>query len=357
MTRLTSPRLDHLRRMTDARGLIHSARGDCPDRFAGYDTIDNADALRSCALGSESVEADAFHTLARIYYTFLSRGRCDDGRVHHTCDARGRWKDDGDDALLQSRVARALSAVIVSELPIKMRLSAADWWRELIKQSGEARSPCAAANWLIALAQLRVADPGRDLDRGQALARWLVEDCFYPTRSSDWEWLERRWAPRAACIPAGLWSAYEMLGERRYATVARVTTQFVIDNLFEDGLFLPVGNRGGWSASASKAIFDQLPAETCSVVELLCAAERTSGSGVYGQFADFAARWFEGNNVKGAGLIDPESGGCRDAVTADGIDGNQGGAATVSYLLTHATLSTRTVIVEEPPVYVASVDG
>ena len=356
MTKLTPPRLEHLRRMTDARGLMRAARGDCPDRFAGYDAVDNADALRLCALGSESIEADALHVLARTYDAFLSRGRCQDGRVHHACDAKGRWTDNGDDSLVQSRVARALAAVIVSELPIRMRLSAARWWRELITCADKAWSPRAAANWLIAFGQLRAADPGRDLDRAEALARWLVEDCFYPTRSSDWEWFEPRWAPSAAIIPAGLWSAYELLSERRFASVARVTTHFAIDHLFEDGLFLPVGSGGGWSTSVSKAIFDQAPAETCSVVELLCVAERVTGLSSYGQFAGYAARWFEGNNVKGASLIDLDSGGCRDALTADGIHPDQGSSAIVSYLLTHAALSDRTVIVEEPPVYAAAID-
>ena len=190
MIELSAPRLEHLRRVTDARALMQAARGDCPDRFAGYDAIDNADALRLCALGSDSVQEDTFHRLAGVYYGFLSQGRRKDGRVSHFRDAKGRWRDGGDDALVQSVLARALAAVLVSELPIQTRLSAADWWADLIKHADQVRSPRAAANWLLAFGQLHSADPGRDLDRAQALARWLVEDCYYPSRSSDWEWFE-----------------------------------------------------------------------------------------------------------------------------------------------------------------------
>jgi len=276
MIELGAPRLEHLRRVTDARALMQAARGDCPDRFAGYDAIDNADALRLCALGSDSVQEDTFQRLAGVYYGFLSRGRREDGGVSHFRDAKGRWRDGGDDALVQSVLARALAAVLVSELPIQTRLSAADWWADLIKHADRVRSPRAAANWLLAFGQLHSADPGRDLDRAQALARWLVEDCYYPSRSSDWEWFEPWWTPRAACIPAGLWSISELLGQRRLRKVAQATTQFVIDHLFEDGLLLPVGHRGGWSRSAGKPVFDQLPAETCGIVELLCTAERVS---------------------------------------------------------------------------------
>ena len=357
MTKLSPPRLEHLRRVTDGRALMRAARGDCPDRFAGYDTIDNADALRLCAIASDCIEGGTFQQLAGIYYGFLSRGRREDGGVHHGRDAKGKWRNDGDDGLVQSRLARALSAVFVSELPIKMRLSAADWWADLIKHADRVRSPRTAANWLLAVGHLRSADPGRDLARADTLARWLVEDCFYPMRSSDWEWFEPRWSPAAADIPAGLWSMSEFLGERRLASIAQVATQFVVDHLFEDGLFLPIGTRGTWSRTSSKPIFDQSPAEACSVVELLCTAERVTASPHYGQLAEFAARWFEGNNVKGANLIDPDTGGCHDAITADGIDANQGGSAIVSYLLTHAALSTRMVIVEEPPIYAATIQG
>jgi len=61
--------------------------------------------------------------------------------------------------------------------------------------------------------------------------------------------------------------------------------------------------------------------------------------------------------VKGVDLIDRHSGGCHDALTADGVDPNQGGSAIVSYLLTHAALSARTIVVEEPTVYAATITG
>jgi len=349
--------LDHVRRLTDPRGLIRSALGDCPDRTAGYDTLDNADALRLCATASDTVDADKLHALAKTYYAYITRARRPDGGVHHGCDALGKWHDNRGDRFIQSRLARALSAVIVSELPIQMRLSAAQWWRELLVHADQARTPVAAANWLMAMSQLKSADPGRDIDRAAAMATWLLEDCYYAMRSSDWEWFAPRWTPTAACIPAGLWSAYAMLGQTQFARVARTTMQFLIDNLFEDGLLLPVGSRGGWHRHNSKAMFDQCPSEVCSIVDSLAVAAQVAESPEYHRYADYAARWFTGNNIRGENMLDAETGGCYRALRAEGTDRNQTASATVACLLAHAALNHPATIIEETTVYSLAISG
>jgi hypothetical protein len=341
MSQASSPRLEHLRRMTDSRGLIRAARGDCPDRFSGYSTIDNAEALRLCALLGSTVESEVAGSLASFYFDFLVRARRADGRAWHGCDALIRWHEHDDDLCVQSRVARALAAVMVSELPISMRLAAAQWWPDLLMHADAAWSPCAAANWLIAIGKLRRADPGRDLTRAEALARWLVEDCYNPTRCSGWDWFMSGWVPEGAVIPTGLWVAHELLGESRLAEVAHATTHFLIDHFFENDTLSPAGTLGNWSGSAVKASFDQLPVDARAMIELLCAAERASGSSVYHPLIETAGCWFDGANLKSRCMIDGSAGGCFDALTANGPSPNQGGAAITAYLLSLAALAAR----------------
>ncbi len=338
----------HLKRMTDAQGLIHAARGDMPDRFAGYHTAENADALRLCALVSDTIEADIFRTLAKTYYAFLNKARRDDDTVHHRRDAWGKWHDNDQDTLVQSRLALALSAVMVSELPIDMRLSAADWWKQLLAQTKKAHSPVAAANWLLALGQLRSADPGRDLEQAQALASWLVKDCYHSIRSNEWEWFEPHWFPHAANIATAMWRAYKMLGEERYVTVARTTTDFAIDHLFEQDTLMPVGTNGQWSRSTGKARFDQLPAETFSIVEMLCTAHHCTGEDYYANHASLAKQWFTGRNIHGQNMLDAQTGGCYDALTHDDVNDNQGAQAIVAALSTQAVLSSTPVTDTQP---------
>jgi hypothetical protein len=351
------PRVDHLRRLTDTRGLLKSAWGDCPDRFAGYSATDNANALRLCADASDSVDGDRLQPLAMTYERFLRRACRGDGGVHHHGNPAGSWSDTGDDGLVQAIVGRALSSVMRSELPIRTRLASADWWRRLVPYSDGAGSARAAANWVIAFHGLRPADPGRDLTRAARLADWLVDKCYRGACSGDWQWFEPVWRPGAACIAAAMWCAHEMLGQARYLEVAEATTQFVVDHLFEDGLFVPPGTQHEWTWKGARPVFDQTPEDAVSVVELLCLADSTLGEPRYESHALHAGRWFEGNNVKGVSLIDAESGACHDSLTQRGASPDCGGTAMVAYLLTHVALSRRTTVAEEPTFYSALIHG
>jgi hypothetical protein len=305
-------------------------------------------ALRLCAIGTETVESDVSRLLAKTYFGCLSRGRRYDSGVRHHCDSTGGWTVRGDDALVQSHLARALAAVIVSELPIRLRLAAADWWRMLLDEHGQrVHTPLAAANWLIAIGKLRAADPGRDLGRVEALAHHLMEDFYYPNRGPGWEWYDTQWTPLAAAIPTGLWYAYNCLGERRIFRVAQAMTQFVIDHLIVDEMLQPVGMQGTWSRGNARPLYNQSPLEVCSIVELLCTAERVSGTISYGDYAEVAARWFEGRNTRSTAMLDPQTGGVFDTLAGEGPDKNQGASAILSCLLTHAALANRPVHVAE----------
>lgn len=319
--------------------------------------MDNADALRLCAQVSDSIRGELAHPLASIYFECLQRGRRDDGRVYHVCDHRGIWTTGGEDALIQSRLARALAAVMVSELPIAIRLQAADWWRELLPHADDARSPQAAANWLIAIGQLHSADPGRDLQRAATLANWLVDECYSAESADEWGWFGPQWETGAACIPEGLWHAGQILDEPRFTTVAESATGLLVAELFEDQAFVPPGTRGPWKPGMPKALYDQQPADAASMVELLCTAERMTGLSAYGEYAERAARWFAGENRSGAKLIDRATGGCHDGLAPDGPHPDQGGAAVVAYLLTEAARAVRAAMQAEPPVYVVPING
>ncbi len=347
--------LAHLQRLADPRGLLHSSSGDCPDRFAGYDTVDNAECLRLCALASDSLDHGRLPILARTCFGYLSRGQRQDFGVYQRCDATGTWFDDGqDDAVVQSRVARALAAVTCSRLPAPIRAAAAEWWTLLLEEHGDtAWTPVAVGNWLVAIENRRERDAGGGLDLVESMAHWLVEDCYYAVRAEGWEWAEAHWTPGAAVIPQGLWCAHRLLGENRLARVAETMTNFLTAALIRRDMLHPVGTRGGWLPGRDPAAFDQSPAEVASIVELLCTAERISGQAVYGRQAELAAEWFNGRNAGGAIMVDPETGGCRDLLTPGGPSPHQGASACLSFLLTQVALARRPSLARKPgtPLY------
>jgi hypothetical protein len=137
-----------------------------------------------------------------------------------------------------------------------------------------------------------------------------------------------------------------MLGDKRVAGIAESTTQFIIEHLFEDDVFAPVGSGGAWHHHTSKPMFDQLPTESCSAVELFETAHQATSSLEYNRLARQTAAWFTGRNLHGESLIDAHTGGCYNSLKAGGIDRDQGAAATIAYLLSEAVIKSAQPISE-----------
>jgi len=323
----------YLRRLTDRVGLLRRAEFGEPDCFGGYDTIDNALALRLCTrLFAQGMQDDAA-AWASIYLRFLFQAF---RRGAGFCAGReplGDWPDTMLTLAQLGQAARALAAVSNSELPGVIRDRAQTLWNAVTPDFAKIRCPRAAAHWLLAIGELPPGEQRKGEGAAARLANWLVEDCHHALRTSDWEWFDERWLPGDACLPHGLWAAYGMLGEQRCARVAAATTEFLIQQLFEDGLHVPVGTRGGWSRHCSKGVFDQLPSDVAATAEMLSYAYDVTGSCRYAEYADYARAWFTGNNVKGLCMLDETTGGVYDALTPAGHARGQGAMATVSYLL------------------------
>jgi hypothetical protein len=95
----------------------------------------------------------------------------------------------------------------------------------------------------------------------------------------------------------------------------------------------PVGNQGWYARGGTPAPFDQQPIDAASIVEACVAAAQITGEDKYAISASNAFGWFLGNNIKGATIYDPVSGGCSDGLTAKGANVNQGGESTIMYLI------------------------
>jgi hypothetical protein len=216
-----------------------------------------------------------------------------------------------------------------------------------LPQADAQQTTVSAANWLIALGTLRVADPGRDLERAAKLARWLVDACYHESRRRDWEWYELSWSPQAALIPAGMWYAFEMLGDPALERVARLTTSFVLEHLFTAGVLMPVGSRGGWQQGEAKAVFDQKATEPVSVIELCRTAQKVSRDARYADYAMNGAEWYIGRNISKIPLFHAQTGACHRALLPGQVDRQQDAASTLACLLTHVLLNDTTPIEAE----------
>jgi hypothetical protein len=98
------------------------------------------------------------------------------------------------------------------------------------------------------------------------------------------------------------------------------------------GWFTPVGNQGWFPKSGSKAQFDQQPLEAAAMIGACIEAYECTQHEEWVQLASTCFDWYLGKNDQHIQLYDDATGGCRDGLTADGVNENQGAESTLSYL-------------------------
>jgi len=74
------------------------------------------------------------------------------------------------------------------------------------------------------------------------------------------------------------------------------------------------------------------------MVSACLAAYRATGDGHWLEQAQRAFDWFLGWNDLGLELYSPTTGGCRDALHVDRVNGNQGAESTLAFLLALAEM-------------------
>lgn len=331
-------RVQYLRRLTDRTGLSRGGAGGDIGGLAGYDTLDNARGLRLTTRLNELGMHDDAASWAFVYLQFLFQALRDGKGFAAYREPLGEWSVETLGSFELAQAAQGLAAASASALPGVAVERADALWGRIVPDFKKIHCARTAASWLIAIAERPPAEQRKCEADADRLANWLIENCYYPIRSSEWEWFDEHVMPFDTCLPHGLWAAYSLLGESRYAQIAVTTTDFLVANLFDNDLFLGIGTRGGWPRHCSRARFDQLPSDAASMIELLCCAADVSGRRDYAALALAAKSWFNGNNIGGVAMLDDTTGGVFDALTPDGHGPCQSASSLVSYLLSAVAL-------------------
>jgi hypothetical protein len=315
-TKTLAAQVRHLRRMTDSFGMIQFSRGPHPDPASGYTADDNARALVVAArLGLED--------LAWAYVSFLERSLNPDGWFHNVWRQDHTPAPDGRSEDCQGRCVWALAEAACSQLPDDLRRKATALLERAVRTAAQLRSPRGRAAALLGLA--RLADPRPAATVAEALYRQLE------ATDPAWPWPEEVLTYELARVPHGLLRA-SRVGPDRWRAAALRTLDFVLQVVVEDGVVVPVGNRGWYPRGGRKARWDQQPVDPGALVEACAEAYLLTGQPRYREAARAAWEWFWGRNLKGAVLVDGD-GACRDGLGEDGPSDNRGAEACLSYLL------------------------
>jgi hypothetical protein len=101
----------------------------------------------------------------------------------------------------------------------------------------------------------------------------------------------------------------------------------------EDGHFRPIGSNGFYPRGGTRATFDQQPIEVQATVSACLEAYRATSDSWWHEQAQRAFDWFLGWNDLGLEVCSSKTGGCRDALHVDRVNGNQGAESTLAFLL------------------------
>ena len=336
------PRLEHLIRLTDDTGVIQHAMGTVPNRRTGYTSDDNARALLAALEAAQNGEKA--EQLANTYLAFLAYAQNADGWFHNffSYDRRPIPEEPSEDC--QARCLWALASAARYWADTETGWTAASLFKRglrctkrLVEPRGLAGTAVAASIWLEASPTAPHRPKGESSDDE---VRQVLEACvdalttkLETTKGDDWYWFEDRLTYDNALLPLALLKASRILKDDSCLADGLNTLSFLAEATYRDGVFWPIGNRGWYQRNSTPARFDQQPLEAAAMVLACREAWELSGDPAWLDYAWKAAGWFVGQNALGLPLYDEKSGGCRDGLTANGLNRNQGAESTIAWLI------------------------
>jgi len=333
-------RLNHLARMTDSTGVFQHAVFSIPNFSEGYCTDDNARAfVLSVLLGELGEDPKDVRTLATTCAAFLHNafdGKT--GRFHNHMSFDRRWLDEQGSEDCHGRALWALG-VGVGRSPFRsFQMMAGQLFARALPAFADFTSPRAWAFGLIGIHEYlgRLSGDSVVNQARESLTTRLMD--LYATHAEPgWCWFEEELSYDNAKLAHALILSGRATGNRavfeRGLHALRWLTELQIS---EKGHFRPIGSNGFYRRGGTPATFDQQPIEAQATVSACLEAYRATSDVWWYEQAQRAFDWFIGWNDLGLELYSTETGGCRDGLHVDRVNGNQGAESTLAFLLSLA---------------------
>jgi glycosyltransferase involved in cell wall biosynthesis len=335
-------RLDHLARMTDSTGMFQHAIFSVPNFAEGYCTDDNARAFILAVLLDELEEQpERVRTLATTYAAFLHHAfDLKTKRFHNHLSFDRRWLDDQGSEDCHARALWALGLGVGRSPHRSFQIMAGQLFAQALPAVREFTSPRAWAFSLIAIHEYLRRLSGDSLvnQTREALTTRLME-LFVRASQPDWPWFEEELAYDNAKLAHALILSGHATGQIAVFERGLQTLRWLVEvQHSENGHLRPIGSNGFYRRGGLRANFDQQPIEAQAMVSACLVAYRTTSDPWWYQQAHSALDWFLGWNDLGLEVYSSNTGGCRDALHVDRVNGNQGAESTLAFLLSLAEM-------------------
>ena len=334
-------KLDYLLSITDETGVIQHSKFGTPNRREGYTTDDNTRALIVCTRHNRLNGKSETAKLADVYLSFLYHMQMRDGRLHNFLSYDRQFLDDvgSDDSL--GRALWASGSVINSNLAEEKKLLAKDIFDRALPHAINSSSPRAKAFAVLGLNQYHQTYP-----KDQAISRRMIElieqilKIYEQESTFDWRWFEPYLTYCNGRLPQALFEGYERFRDEDYLRVAKDSFNFILKVQMRNGVLAPIGNKGWYKKGGVRAMYDQQSVEASCMTEAAVAAFRATHNNHFRAAARTIFAWYLGKNIQALSVYNPDTGGCYDGLTPEGLNLNQGAEATATYLLARLEMET-----------------
>jgi glycosyltransferase involved in cell wall biosynthesis len=337
---LTEVKLDHLQMLTDDTGIFCHAKSTVPDRAQGYSSDDAARGLIVTLMAQDHLSDT--HTrvnldeLAGRYLSFLDYAyHAQAGRFRSRLSFDRQWRDEVGSEQTHGRALWALGEVVARSNVRGHMTMALNLFQRALPACETMQSMHGLAYNLIAIhAYLRRFSGDSHARRLREQLALRLFEAFEANASDDWPWPVDELTEANARLPQALLLAGRWLFHDAMIQQALTSLHWLVDVQTGDaGQFAPIGSRGGLVRGQTKARFEQRPIEAAAMIDACLEAHRVTAQERWADHADRCMEWFLGDNDLHLPLYDQTTGGCSDALTAEGLNQNQGAEATLSWLL------------------------
>jgi glycosyltransferase involved in cell wall biosynthesis len=335
-------RLSHLSRMTDSTGVFQHAIFSVPNFSEGYCTDDNARAfILSVLLGELGDNPERARTLATTSAAFLQHAfDLKTKRFHNLLGFDRHWLDEQGSEDCQGRALWALGIGVGRSPYRSFQMMAGQLFALALPPLPDFTSPRAWAFGLLGIHEYLHRLSGDSLvnQTRETLTCRLMER-FEASAHPDWQWFEEELSYDNAKLAHALIVSGQATGQQpvfeRGLKALRWLTEL---QMSEKGHFRPIGSNGFYRRGGTRALFDQQPVEAQATVSACLEAYHATSDYWWYEHAQRAFDWFVGWNDLGLELYSPETGGCRDGLHVDRVNGNQGAESTLAFLLALAEM-------------------
>jgi glycosyltransferase involved in cell wall biosynthesis len=330
-------KLTHLARMTDSTGVFQHAIFSVPNFSEGYCTDDNARAfILAVLIGELADDAELERSLASTSAAFLHHAFDPaSGRFHNHMSFDRHWLDEQGSEDSHGRALWALGVGVGRSSLRNFQMMAGQLFARALPALTEFSSPRAWAFGLLGIHEyLRRLGGDSQVNQTREILTTRLMELYDRHAHPDWNWFEEELSYDNARLSHALIVSGRATGQKAVLQRGLDTLNWLTEQqTTEKGHLRPIGSNGFYQRGGARANFDQQPIEAQATVAACLEAYRATADVRWYEQAQHAFDWFIGGNDLGLELYVPETGGCRDGLHIDRVNGNQGAESTLAFLL------------------------